>query len=155
VPKGRWVELLSIEEAQALRAGRRLVLTNGVFDVLHAGHVRLLAAARELGDLLLIGLNTDDSVRRLGKGPGRPVNTLQDRAAVLSALRIVDGVIPFDETTPERLVSALKPEVHVKGGDYSFETMPEAKIVLGYGGEVVILPLEDGLSTTEILARLA
>jgi glycerol-3-phosphate cytidylyltransferase len=147
--------LLTIEEATALRAGRRLVLTNGVFDILHAGHVRNLNEAREFGDLLLVGMNTDDSVRRLAKGPSRPIHTLEDRAEVLSALRMVDGVVPFDETTPERLVSVLRPEVHVKGGDYTVETMPEAKIVLGYGGRVVVLPLWSGYSTTEILQKLA
>ena len=149
------MSLLTLDEALGMRAGKRLVFTNGVFDILHAGHVRNLELARGMGDLLFVGVNSDDSVRRLGKGPDRPIHALQDRAEVLSALRMVDGVIAFEELTPERLVSILRPEVHVKGGDYTLETMPEAKIVMEYGGEVVILPLSDGFSSTEILRKLA
>jgi glycerol-3-phosphate cytidylyltransferase len=146
--------MLTVQEAIKLGEGRRLVFTNGVFDVLHAGHVRYLSEARGLGDLLIVGMNTDVSVRRLGKGPNRPVNPLEDRAEVLSALRAVDGVVPFDEDTPEALISVLRPSVHVKGGDYRVETLPEAKIVLGYGGEVVILPLLEGRSSSSVLRRL-
>lgn len=148
------MSLLTLDEAMGIRAGKRLVFTNGVFDVVHAGHVRCIQLARSLGDLLFVGCNSDDSVRRLGKGPNRPINTLQDRAAVLAALRDVDGVIAFDDLTPERLVASLRPEVHVKGGDYTLETLPEAKIVLAYGGDVVIVPLLDCPSTTEILRKL-
>lgn len=138
-----------------MREGKRLVFTNGVFDLLHAGHVRLLAAARDLGDLLVVGVNSDASVRRLGKGPGRPVNPLEDRVAVLEALGAVDVAVPFDEDTPEALIACLRPEVHVKGGDYREEELPEAALVRSYGGEVRILPLLEGRSTTEALRRLS
>lgn len=146
--------MLSVEQALALRRGKRLVFTNGVFDVLHAGHVRYLKEARLLGDMLIVGINSDASVRRLGKGPNRPVNPLEDRAEVLSALRFVDAVVPFEEDTPERLISVLQPDVHVKGGDYTVDKLPESRIVLGYGGEVVILPLLEGRSTSSTLKRL-
>lgn len=148
------MSLLSTEEALRLRDGNRLVFTNGVFDILHAGHVRYLCQARELGDLLIVGLNTDSSVRSLNKSPNRPINPLEDRAAVLAALRCVDAVVAFDEPTPENLISVLKPDVHVKGGDYRADDLPESKIVRGYGGEVVILPTLEGRSTTSILKKL-
>lgn len=144
---------MTLEEMLELRHGKKLVFTNGVFDILHAGHVRYLRQARELGDLLVIGLNSDASARALGKGPGRPVNSAEDRAEVLLALRSVDGVIPFDDATPERLIRALRPDVHVKGGDYRVEDLPEAAAVREYGGEVRILPFLEGRSTTEILKR--
>ncbi|MBX7134256.1 MAG: D-glycero-beta-D-manno-heptose 1-phosphate adenylyltransferase [Fimbriimonadaceae bacterium] len=146
--------MLTLDEALAKRAGKRLVFTNGVFDILHAGHVTYLAQARALGDLLIVGLNSDSSVRGLGKGADRPINPEGDRAVVLSALRAVDGVVVFGEPTPEALILALKPEVHVKGGDYDPEQMPETPLVRSYGGEVVILPLLAGRSTTSILDRL-
>ncbi len=145
---------MNLEAALQLRQGRRLVFTNGVFDILHAGHVSSLRQARELGDMLIVGVNSDESVRRLGKGPNRPVNPWEDRIAVLEALRCVNGAIAFDEDTPEALIAILKPEVHVKGGDYRAEDLPETKIVRGYGGEVVILPFLEGRSTTGILKRL-
>ncbi|AIE84255.1 D-glycero-beta-D-manno-heptose 1-phosphate adenylyltransferase [Fimbriimonas ginsengisoli] len=145
---------MTLSEAHRRRAGKRLVFTNGVFDILHAGHVRYLAEARALGDLLIVGVNSDASVRRLAKGPGRPVHTLEDRIAVLEALRSVDGAVEFEEDTPEAIVANLRPEVHVKGGDYTPERLPEAKIVLAYGGEVVILPLLEGRSTTRALQEL-
>jgi D-glycero-beta-D-manno-heptose 1-phosphate adenylyltransferase len=144
---------LTIRELESLRQGKRLVFTNGVFDILHAGHVQYLERAKALGDLLIVGINTDASVKTLNKGANRPVNTEADRAAVLSALRCVDGVLLFDEQTPERLIAELKPDVHVKGGDYKEQDLPEAKIVREYGGEVVILPLLEGRSTTSILQR--
>ena len=146
--------MTSIEEALHLRAGKRLVFTNGVFDILHAGHVTYLRSARALGDLLIVGLNSDESVQQLAKGENRPINSLQDRAVVLSALSCVDAVVPFTEDTPERLIEVLRPEVHVKGGDYREEDLPEAKIVRAYGGEVVILPTLEGRSTTEMLRKL-
>ena len=146
--------LLSIEKALVLREGTRLVFTNGVFDILHAGHVRYLQNAREMGDLLIVGMNSDSSVRLLGKDDDRPINPLEDRAEVLAGLRSVDGVIAFEEPTPESLISILKPEVHVKGGDYQEENLPEAKIVRSYGGVVHIIPLLEGRSTTNILKRL-
>jgi D-glycero-beta-D-manno-heptose 1-phosphate adenylyltransferase len=144
---------LTVQELQSLRQGKRLVFTNGVFDILHAGHVQYLERAKALGDLLIVGINTDASVKTLNKGANRPVNTEADRAAVLSALRCVDGVLLFDEQTPERLIAELKPDVHVKGGDYKEQDLLEARIVREYGGEVVILPLLEGRSTTSILQR--
>lgn len=145
---------MTLDEALNLRRGRKLVFTNGVFDILHAGHVTYLAQARQLGDLLIVGINSDASVRGLGKGPDRPVNSQEDRMAVLEALRAVDGVVIFEDATPEGLIAALKPELHVKGGDYDPEQMPETPLVRLYGGEVVILPLLAGRSTTGILGRL-
>ena len=142
---------MEINAALKLREGRRLIFTNGVFDILHDGHVQYLQAARSLGDMLIVGMNSDASVRRLGKGPNRPINTLEDRISVLEALRCVDGVVAFEEDTPENLISILKPEVHVKGGDYTVESLPESKIVLGYGGEVVIMPLLQGRSSTRVI----
>jgi rfaE bifunctional protein nucleotidyltransferase chain/domain len=146
---------MNLNEALSLRRNKRLVFTNGVFDILHAGHVHILEVARSLGDILIVGVNSDESVRRLGKGPSRPVNTLEDRVTVLEALRAVDGAVRFDEDTPITLIEALRPEVHVKGGDYDPEQMPETPIVRAYGGEVVIVPFLHGRSTTEILRRLA
>ncbi len=146
--------ILSIEEAITMRAGKRLVFTNGVFDVLHAGHVSYLKEARQLGDLLIVGLNSDESVRKLGKGPERPIHCLEDRAVVMSSLRFVDGVISFSDTDPCSIISILKPEIHVKGGDYAPEDLPEARIIRGYGGEIVIVPLLPGRSTTEIAKRI-
>lgn len=146
---------MTLAEAIELRKGQKLVFTNGVFDILHAGHVQYLRKARELGDLLIVGLNSDESVRRLGKAPIRPINGLADRMAVVEALRWVDGAISFVEDTPEAVISILKPEVHVKGGDYQADDMPETKLVQSYGGQVVILPLLQGRSTTDILKRLA
>jgi len=145
---------MTLDEALHLRDGRRLVFTNGVFDILHAGHVQYLQSARQLGDLLIVGVNDDDSVRRLGKGPDRPIHSLEDRIAVLEALRDVDGAVEFGEDTPEALISRLRPEVHVKGGDYTEAQLPEAKIVRGYGGEVVIMPTLAGRSTTAALRKL-
>lgn len=145
---------MTLEEMLELRHRQKLVFTNGVFDILHVGHVRYLAEARALGDLLVVGLNSDASVQLLGKGPGRPINPTEDRAEVLLALRSVDGVVPFDDATPERLIRALRPEIHVKGGDYRIEDLPEAAAVHEYGGEVRILPFVEGRSTTAIIERM-
>ncbi len=133
------------------RAGR-LVFTNGCFDVLHRGHVEYLSAARALGDALVVGVNRDDSVRRL-KGPGRPVNPEEDRAIVLAALAAVDAVVLFGQDTPRELIAALLPDVLVKGGDYTPETVVGGAEVRAAGGEVVIAPLVPGRSTTSILER--
>ena len=148
------MSLLTWDQALELRRGKKLIFTNGVFDILHAGHVAYLQQARNLGDLLIVGINADESARSLGKGEDRPIHTLEDRASVLAALRFVDGVVAFEERTPERVIEALKPEVHVKGGDYDPETMPETPVVRAYGGEVAILPLLPGKSTTEIAKRI-
>lgn len=146
--------ILTLDQALELRKGRRLVFTNGVFDLLHAGHVTLLRHARSLGDLLIVGINTDESVRRLAKGAERPWTTLEDRATVLAALRDVDGVVAFQNDTPCALIDALKPEVHVKGGDYQADSLPEYPNVAAYGGRVEIVPLVEGRSTSKLLRRL-
>lgn len=145
---------MTLEEALSKRAGKKLVFTNGVFDVLHAGHVRYLEQARALGDMLIVGINSDASVRKLGKGPDRPINPEADRIAVIEALRFVDGAVLFEETTPNEIIAALKPEIHVKGGDYDPDSMPETSIVRSYGGKVVILPLLEGRSSTAVIRRL-
>ncbi|MBI3289086.1 MAG: adenylyltransferase/cytidyltransferase family protein [Elusimicrobia bacterium] len=130
--------------------GRAVVFTNGVFDILHAGHVKVLEKAKAQGDLLVVGLNSDASVRRLSKAPGRPVNSWRDRAEVIAALGCVDAVVKFEETTPEALMSRLKPDVQVKGGDYKPSDLPEAK----HAGKVVIVALKKGYSTTGFIKRL-
>lgn len=137
-----------------LRAGgQRIVFTNGCFDILHTGHVRYLKAARSLGDCLAVGLNSDVSVRRL-KGPERPVNAEADRAEVLDALFAVDYVTIFDEPTAEDLIARIRPDVYVKGGDYTLNTLPEAKIVQQYGGRVAFVDLVPGRSTTKVIEKL-
>ena len=143
-----------IEEYAAIlhAAGLRVVFTNGCFDILHAGHVRYLAAARSLGDVLILGLNSDASVRRL-KGEMRPVNTEADRAEVVGALKSVDAVVIFGEDTAEELIAKVRPAVYAKGSDYTRETLPEACIVERYGGEVAFIPLVAGKSTTSIIER--
>jgi D-glycero-beta-D-manno-heptose 1-phosphate adenylyltransferase len=150
--------LLSREEiadvAEELRSqGKKIVFTNGCFDILHVGHVRYLQAASQLGDVLIVGLNTDVSVRKL-KGPSRPVNNENDRAEVLLGLACVDYVTLFGESTPEAVMELIKPDVHVKGGDYTEDQLPEAKIVRAYGGEVIIIPLVEGKSTTNIIKKI-
>lgn len=132
----------------------RLVFTNGCFDLLHRGHVEYLSQARALGDFLVVGLNTDRSVRRL-KGEGRPVNPEEDRALVLAALAAVDAVVLFAEDTPIELVRGLLPDVLVKGGDYAADQVVGGREVVEAGGEVVIAPLVPGRSTTSILQRAA
>lgn len=131
----------------------RVVFTNGVFDLLHPGHVDILVAARRLGDALVVGVNTDASVRRL-KGPARPIRSERERAIVLAALESVDAVVLFDEDTPRELIRALEPDILVKGGDYSVETVVGADDVLARGGDVVIVPLTPGHSTTTTVERL-
>jgi rfaE bifunctional protein nucleotidyltransferase chain/domain len=138
--------------------GRRLVLTNGCFDLLHAGHIRYLAAARELGDALAVALNGDDSVRRL-KGSGRPLNSAEDRAEVLGALADVDFITVFDEDEASGVIAEVRPAIYVKGGDYeanpgSPRFPPEGAIVAGYGGEIAILPYLPGRSTSDLIDRV-
>ncbi len=144
-----------LDELQtALRSKQqKIVFTNGVFDILHAGHVLYLAAARSMGDVLVVGLNADDSVTRL-KGPTRPVNTEHDRAQVLAALRCVDHVVVFSEDTPLRLITTLMPDVLVKGGDYTRETIVGADVVEAHGGIVATIPLLEGRSTTNIITKV-
>jgi rfaE bifunctional protein nucleotidyltransferase chain/domain len=132
---------------------RRVVFTNGVFDLLHPGHIDVLLAARKQGDALIVGLNSDASVRRL-KGDSRPVRTEHDRAMVLAALGMVDAVVVFDEDTPLELIRALEPDVLVKGGDYTEATVVGAEDVRARGGRVVIVPLTPGHSTTTLVEKL-
>lgn len=134
-------------------AGRRVAFTNGVFDLLHKGHVELLAAARGFGDALFVGLNSDASTRRL-KGPSRPLVPEDDRAAVVAALAAVDGVVLFDEDTPLELVRALEPDVLVKGADYATEEIVGREIVEARGGRVERVPLVEGRSTTRLLSEI-
>lgn len=151
--------ILSRAEAAALaaerqRQGHTVVFTNGVFDLLHPGHVRYLADARALGDLLIVGVNTDASVRRLEKGPERPLNTEADRAEVLAALASVDAVVLFDEDTPHAIVSAIQPDVLVKGADWAADAVVGRDVVEARGGRVVRIPLAPGYSTSAIVERL-
>jgi cytidyltransferase-related domain len=131
-----------------------VVFTNGVFDVLHRGHVTYLAAARAQGAHLVVALNTDASARRLGKGPGRPLNNEADRALVIAALESVSLVTWFDEDTPVQLLSELKPQVYVKGGDYDMRQLAETALVEGYGGRALAIPFVEGYSTTALVQRI-
>ncbi|OJW20995.1 MAG: hypothetical protein BGO49_30045 [Planctomycetales bacterium 71-10] len=140
--------------AEARRRGRRIVFTNGCFDILHAGHLACLEGAKRLGDVLVVGLNSDASVRGL-KGPSRPVIRQDDRAGLLAGLACVDVVVLFDDPTPVALIEAFEPDVLVKGGDYTIDAIAGADLVLARGGRVVALPLVPGLSTTSILGRKA
>lgn len=151
-------ELFSIDDAAAWREAlreqrRRVVFTNGVFDVLHAGHVSYLAWAREQGEALIVGLNSDSSVRRI-KGENRPIVPFQERARVLCALRSVDAVVGFDERTPEVLLDRLQPDVHVKSAQYREDELPERDVVLRHGGEIRLAPHVHGMSTTDTIARI-
>ena len=133
--------------------GWKIVMTNGVFDLLHAGHVRYLQAARDFGHALIVAVNDDESTARLK--PGRPINTLADRMAVLEALRSVDAVVSFSEDTPERLIEQVRPDVLVKGGDYKPEQIAGGDVVRAYGGKVLALDYHAGYSTTGMLRELA
>lgn len=132
---------------------KKIVFTNGCFDIIHAGHITYLKVAKDLGDVLIIGLNTDDSVTRL-KGPGRPVNNENDRAMILDSLRFVDYVVLFDEDTPYNLINEIKPDILVKGGDYTFETIVGADIVTQNGGKVITIPLVEGKSSSGLLEKI-
>lgn len=147
---------MSRTAAARWRAARdgSVVFTNGVFDLLHPGHIDILTGARAHGDHLIVGVNSDASVRRLGKGSGRPLRSEADRAYVLAGLAAVDAVVVFDEDTPLDLVRALQPDVIVKGGDYSRDTVVGADVVTARGGRVVIIPLTPGQSTTSIIGQL-
>ena len=132
---------------------KKVVFTNGCFDILHVGHLRYLNEAKKQGDVLIIGVNSDASVKRL-KGESRPINNQFDRAEMLSGLKVVDYTVIFEEDTPEELIATLKPSIHVKGGDYKKEDLPETKIVESYGGEVRILSFVEGKSTTNIVKKI-
>ncbi len=131
---------------------KKIVTTNGCFDILHVGHVRYLKQTKALGDVLIVALNTDRSVKAL-KGPKRPLNSENDRAEVLAALECVDYVVLFDEDTPAKLLEKIKPDIHAKGGDYNIDTLPEAKVITGNGGKVVFIPLVEGKSTTSLIEK--
>ncbi len=133
---------------------RPLVFTNGVFDVMHRGHAIYLAQARALGASLLVALNTDASARRLGKGPERPLNNEQDRAAMMAALGAVDLVTWFDEDTPQALIAEIRPDILVKGGDYDMGKLPEAALVASWGGRALALPFVEGYSTTALVRKI-
>ncbi len=142
------------EAARIAALPRPLVFTNGVFDILHRGHVACLAAARSLGATLVVALNSDASARGLGKGPERPLNRELDRACVLGALEAVDAVVLFDEPTPLAVLARCRPEVYVKGGDYDMERIPETALVRGWGGRALALPFVDGYSTTRLVQAI-
>jgi D-glycero-beta-D-manno-heptose 1-phosphate adenylyltransferase len=131
-----------------------VVLTNGVFDILHRGHVTYLAQARELGASLVVAVNTDASVKRLGKGDDRPINACEDRMAILAALESVSMVVPFDEDTALEVVQEARPDVYVKGGDYDMTAIPEGQAVLAYGGKAVAIDFEHDRSTTRLLKKV-
>lgn len=133
---------------------RPLVMTNGVFDVLHRGHVSYLHRAAELGASLLVALNTDVSARMLGKGPDRPLNAAEDRAYVLAGLQSVDLVTFFSTRTPVELIRAIRPDIYVKGGDYDMEVLEETRVVRSWGGQSVAIPFVDGFSTTALVQRI-
>lgn len=135
------------------RAVQKIVFTNGCFDILHAGHVRYLEKARSFGDCLVLGLNTDASVRG-NKGASRPINGELDRAEVVGALKAVDYVVLFGEKTAETIIAKVRPDVYVKGGDYTLETLPEAKIVQSYGGRVEFVQMVAGRSTTNVIKKI-
>ncbi len=144
---------LAMRLAYYRRSGSKIVFTNGCFDILHSGHTAYLNRAKALGDVLIVGLNSDSSVRRL-KGANRPINTLQDRAQVLAALSCVDHIISFDGDTPHELIRMVKPDIFVKGGDYRRETLPEADLVEQLGGRVEILPYLADYSTTSVIEKI-
>ena len=142
------------QAVQALAALGPVVFTNGVFDVLHRGHVTYLAQARAEGAALVVALNTDASARRLGKGPDRPLNNEVDRAIMIAALESVSLVTWFDDDTPLQLIRELRPQVIVKGGDYDMATLPETAAVQSWGGRALALPFVDGYSTTALVQRI-
>jgi rfaE bifunctional protein nucleotidyltransferase chain/domain len=147
-------KLIAADTAAAAALPRPLVFTNGVFDILHRGHVSYLAAARALGAALVVGLNSDASARGLGKGPDRPLNGQLARACVLGGLEAVDAVVFFDEATPVALIERLRPDLYVKGGDYDIEQLPETRVVRGWGGRALTLPFVEGYSTTQLVQRI-
>ena len=144
----------AVQRMAALRAQGPVVFTNGVFDVLHRGHASYLAQARSVGGSLVVALNSDASARRLGKGPDRPLNNELDRAALMAALESVSLVTWFDEDTPLELITELRPDVLVKGGDYDMSKLAETQVVLAYGGRAQAIPFVDGYSTTALVKKI-
>ena len=141
-------------QARIAELARPVVFTNGVFDVLHCGHATYLAQARALGASLVVALNTDASAKRLGKGPERPLNRQEDRAVLIAALESVDLVTWFDEDTPLELITELKPDVLVKGGDYDMDALAETAVVKAYGGQALAIAFVDGYSTTALVKKI-
>lgn len=151
--------VLSLEDAAAWRerqrtAGRIVAFTNGVFDLVHSGHVEYLEWARAQADALIVAINSDDSVRRL-KGESRPFVPFEDRARVIAALRCVDAVVGFSELTPETVLDRLHPDIHVKSAQYRLEDLPERTVIESYGGRILLAPHQDGKSSTDLAARIA
>jgi rfaE bifunctional protein nucleotidyltransferase chain/domain len=142
------------QRLQTLRAQGPVVFTNGVFDVLHRGHASYLAQARSLGGSLVVALNSDASAKRLGKGPDRPLNNESDRAALMAALESVSLVTWFDEDTPLQIITELRPDILVKGGDYDMAKLAETQVVLAYGGRAQAIPFVDGYSTTALVQKI-
>jgi rfaE bifunctional protein nucleotidyltransferase chain/domain len=152
-------KLISIDEiARFVNAkklnGKRIVFTNGCFDILHPGHVDYLSRARDLGDILVLGLNTDDSVKRQNKGPDRPINTQDSRAKVLAALGCVDAIVYFNEDTPYELIKKVMPDFLVKGGDWAVDKIVGHDLVTKHGGQVLSIPFVEGFSTTGLINKL-
>jgi rfaE bifunctional protein nucleotidyltransferase chain/domain len=152
-------KIISKEEAQKKivplkSAGKKVVFTNGCFDILHPGHVDYLCQARDLGSFLVLGLNTDRSVKKLEKAPNRPINDEQTRAKVLAGLECIDAIVFFDEETPYELIKFLQPSVLVKGNDYKPEQIAGYDVVKESGGEVITIPLVKGYSTTQLIAKI-
>jgi rfaE bifunctional protein nucleotidyltransferase chain/domain len=151
-------KLLSAQQAvERIASGqwpKPLVFTNGVFDILHRGHVTYLDEAAQLGATLVVGVNSDASAKRLGKGPDRPLNTAADRAALLAALESVTAVVVFEEDTPLEIIGQLRPDLIVKGGDYEMQVLPETKLVESWGGKAVAIPFEFARSTTNLVEKI-
>lgn len=145
-------ELIKIVK-ELKKENKKIVFTNGCFDILHEGHVKMLEEAKKLGNVLMVGINSDKSIRRI-KGSKRPINPLRSRIKVLDAIRYVDYVVPFDEETPEKLIEIIKPHIHVKGSDYKYKPMPEKDLVEKFGGKIVLINLVPNVSTTEIVNRI-
>ena len=145
---------MTIDELLASRANKVIVFTNGVFDILHRGHASYLDQARNLGGSLVVGVNTDASVKMLGKGDDRPINTEADRQAVLAALASVDLVILFSEQTPVQLLKRVRPDIYVKGGDYEIDALEETRLVKSWGGTAIAIPFIYERSTTSLLGRI-
>jgi len=145
---------LSSHLEELRRSKKKIVFTNGCFDILHPGHVDYLSQARDLGDFLILGLNTDNSVKRLNKAPNRPINNEQTRAMVLAGLTSIDAIVLFDEETPYELIKLIKPDVLVKGDDYMVEKIVGYDVVKAQGGEVVTIPFLKGYSTTKLIQKI-
>lgn len=151
-------KIMTLKEAKAMMhawkvIGKTVAFTNGCFDILHPGHLFSIAQAAKEADYLIVGLNSDDSIKRL-KGPGRPINDTASRAIIIANLAMVDAIVVFEEDTPHALISALLPDVLVKGGDYTIDTIVGAKEVIANGGKVIINPIVEGFSTTNIIEKI-